>query len=90
MWPLTRPSRERRRLVCLRRQGWSAWAFAMPGEGTEMSARERLEHFREQLEPYRIPTEVGFSSEFPRTETGKPQKHRLRQAALRMLEGGDG
>lgn len=55
------------------------WAFVLPEEGGELSAQEVLQYCREGLETFKIPDQVRFVSEFPRTGLGKVQKTVLRQ-----------
>lgn len=62
--------------------GESAWAFVILEGGMTMSPREVVSYCREALEPYKIPSEVRFLTDFPRTDTGKPQKFKLRTLAL--------
>ncbi len=68
--------------------GEEAWAYLILEEGAEMTAREVVEHCRAALESYKIPSQVRFVADFPRSETGKAQKFRLREQALGQdLEG---
>jgi len=53
-----------------------------------MARQEVLSYCRVELEPYRIPSRVRFVADFPRSETGKPQKFRLREIALCDIKGG--
>jgi fatty-acyl-CoA synthase len=69
-------------------EGESVWAFVILEEGVEMTAREVLDYCRQELEPYKIPSRVQFVDEFPRSATGKPQKFKLREVALRDLKEG--
>jgi fatty-acyl-CoA synthase len=73
--------------------GESAWAFVIledgPEDGAQMTAQEVLDYCRAELEPFKIPSRVRFLTEFPRSETGKPQKFKLRSFALRELKGGE-
>jgi acyl-CoA synthetase (AMP-forming)/AMP-acid ligase II len=46
-----------------------------------------LDHCRAALEPFKIPRHVCFVDEFPRSETGKPRKFKLREQALKDREG---
>lgn len=69
--------------------GESAWAFVLLEKGAQMTARDVLDYCREALEPFKIPSEVRFVPEFPRTETGKPRKFVLRQNALSDQGPGD-
>jgi fatty-acyl-CoA synthase len=68
--------------------GEEAWAYLILEEGAEMTTREVVEHCRAALESYKIPSQVRFVADFPRSETGKAQKFRLREQALGQdLEG---
>jgi len=62
--------------------GENVWAFVLLEYGAEMTAQEVLDYCREALEPHKIPSLVEFVDEFPRSETGKPQKFKLRAAAI--------
>ena len=62
--------------------GEEVWAFVLLEDGVEMNAREVLDFCRTELEPYKIPNEVRFVTDFPRSETGKPQKHQLHAQIL--------
>jgi fatty-acyl-CoA synthase len=66
--------------------GESAWAFVILEHGAAMTPREAVDYCRVALEPYKIPSEVRFVADFPRTATGKPQKFRLRAMALAEAE----
>jgi acyl-CoA synthetase (AMP-forming)/AMP-acid ligase II len=68
--------------------GESVWAFVRLAAGAEMTAPEVLAYCREALESYKIPSQVRFVSEFPRTDTGKPLKFELRDMALQEPKGG--
>ena len=69
-------------------EGESVWAFVLLKDGAEMTAREVLDYCRQELEPYKIPSQVRFMDEFPRSEAGKPQKFKLRETALARPEEG--
>jgi len=69
--------------------GESVWAFICLEEGAQMSAQEVLDYCRTALEPYKIPSQVRFLSEFPRAEIGKPQKMVLRAMAIEEMKGGN-
>ncbi len=47
-----------------------------------LTEREIVEQCRARLEAYEIPEKVWIVADFPRTQTGKPQKFKLRQMAL--------
>ena len=65
--------------------GEEAWAFIILKPGAEMSAQQVLDYCRAELEPYKIPNQVRFVTDFPRTETGKPQKYRIQSDILTEL-----
>jgi len=69
--------------------GESVWAFVVPEGGAEMTAQEVLDYCRAALESYKIPGRVQFVTDFPRSETGKPLKFRLREMALHETKGGE-
>ncbi len=68
--------------------GESVWAFVQLKAGAAVTAREVLDHCRGRLELCKIPSQVRFVSEIPEGEMGKPQKFKLRAAALQETAGG--
>ncbi|MGA2977872.1 MAG: class I adenylate-forming enzyme family protein [Spirochaetia bacterium] len=68
--------------------GESVWAFLRLKENARMTAQEVLDYCRGALEPYKIPSQVRFVSEFPQAEPGKTQKLILRAMAAQELKGG--
>jgi len=54
------------------------WAFVVPAEGSELSARDVLEYCRGALEPFKLPDQVRLVSSLPRSALGKVQKAELR------------
>jgi acyl-coenzyme A synthetase/AMP-(fatty) acid ligase len=64
------------------------WAFLRLKENARMTAQEVLDYCRGALEPYKIPSQVRFVSEFPQAEPGKTQKLILRAMAAQELKGG--
>jgi fatty-acyl-CoA synthase len=48
-----------------------------------MTEQQVLDHCRAELEVFKIPGSVRFVRDFPRSGTGKVQKFKLREAALR-------
>jgi acyl-CoA synthetase (AMP-forming)/AMP-acid ligase II len=66
--------------------GEAAWAFIILKDGAEMTSQEVLDYCRSVLEPYKIPSRVRFLADFPRSDTGKPQKFKLKDEALREME----
>jgi fatty-acyl-CoA synthase/long-chain acyl-CoA synthetase len=69
--------------------GESVCTFVLLEDGATMTSQEVLDYCRAELEVYNIPSRVCFVSEFPRSETGKPQKFKLREMALQEMEGGE-
>jgi fatty-acyl-CoA synthase len=65
--------------------GEQAWAFIIQKPGAELTAVQVLDFCRKELEPYKIPNQVRFVADFPRTEIGKPQKFRLQSNILSEL-----
>jgi len=63
--------------------GEEAWAYLLLEDGAEMAAREVVDYCRAALEPFKMPSQVRFVVDYPRSETGKPQKFKLREQALR-------
>ena len=61
--------------------GEAVWAFIILEEDAEMTAEEVLEYCRAGLEAYKIPNQVRFVPDFPRSAMGKPQKFKLREMA---------
>jgi fatty-acyl-CoA synthase len=68
--------------------GESVWAFVRLKTDVGMTVQDVLDYCRGTLEVWKIPSEVRFLGEFPRAESGKPQKFKLRQAAIQERSGG--
>jgi acyl-CoA synthetase (AMP-forming)/AMP-acid ligase II len=66
--------------------GEQVWAYLISESEEELTSSEVLAFCREELEPFKIPSRVVFVDDFPRSETGKPQKFILRDRALRLEE----
>jgi acyl-CoA synthetase (AMP-forming)/AMP-acid ligase II len=69
--------------------GERVWAFVILEEGAEMTAREVLDYCRLGMEIYKVPDQVRFANDFPRSASGKPQKFKLREMALRKGQAGE-
>ena len=54
-------------------------AFVILNAGKSSTADELIDHCRSKLSKFRVPEEIEFCDEFPRTSVGKIQKHILRQ-----------
>jgi fatty-acyl-CoA synthase len=61
-------------------------AFVTLVEGMTANAQEIIAHTRERLARFKVPEEVVFHIELPRTSTGKIRKHELRAAHLAEQE----
>lgn len=69
-------------------EGEAVWAFIIPERPQGLDEREALQYCRDVLEPYKIPARVVVMEDFPRSETGKPQKYKLREAVLGANDSG--
>ena len=69
--------------------GERVWAFVILEEGAEMTDHQVLDHCRAEMEAYKLPDRVTFVADFPRSAQGKPQKFKLREAALQEMRGGE-
>jgi len=59
-----------------------AWVVLKPGyTGNEPMLKELQEFVKKTIAPYKYPRAIQFAAELPRTETGKLQRFRLRQAS---------
>ena len=65
--------------------GEEVWAFIILKQGTELTARQVLDYCRRDLEIFKIPNQVRFVTDFPRTELGKVQKYRLQSQIMAEL-----
>ncbi|MBC7224250.1 MAG: acyl--CoA ligase [Anaerolineae bacterium] len=59
------------------------WAFIIREPDADLTEQEVIAYCREALEAYKIPDQVRFVEDFPRSALGKPQKFVLREQALR-------
>ncbi|GAA2198960.1 AMP-binding protein [Sinomonas flava] len=60
-------------------------AFVVRGRGSELTAEVLSGHVRELLAGFKVPREIHFTDQLPKTSTGKTLKHELR--ALAAVEG---
>ena len=60
------------------RWGESVLAIIKIGEGEDLTENEVITYSREHLASYKKPRYVKFAMDFPRTLSGKVQKHKLR------------
>ncbi|HVA32684.1 MAG TPA: AMP-binding protein [Candidatus Baltobacteraceae bacterium] len=61
-----------------------AFVVLVPGcTGDDAKAEELREYCKAQIASFKAPREIEFVGELPRTETGKLQRYKLRQAAAR-------
>ncbi len=74
------PDEERGQIV-------KAFIVLNPGAGAaEETVRELQDFVKAQIAPYKYPRQIEFVPSLPRTETGKLQRFRLRQACHRWLK----
>jgi len=59
--------------------GESPAAIVVIKNGEKASGQELINYCREKIAGYKVPRVVEFASEIPRTPTGKPKKHVLRE-----------
>jgi len=57
--------------------GEEVWAFIILKSGSKLNVQQVLDYCRAELEPFKVPSQVRFVNDFPRSEIGKPQKYRL-------------
>jgi 2-aminobenzoate-CoA ligase len=72
-----------------RTRGFVVKAFVVLAPGRTPSAElvdELQEHAKRELAPYKYPRAIEFVDKLPRTETGKIQRYRLRQADVLPLQ----
>jgi acyl-CoA synthetase (AMP-forming)/AMP-acid ligase II len=60
-------------------------AFVILEEGRILTEKEIVSQCRKNLEAYEIPERIWFVADYPCTQTGKPQKFKLRQIALEKV-----
>jgi 2-aminobenzoate-CoA ligase len=64
-----------------------AFVVMRPGTAaTEATVKELQEFVKSQIAPYKYPRSIEFVPSLPRTETGKLQRYRLREAARQAAE----
>lgn len=52
--------------------------FVILKKGENITEEELLEHCRQHLAKFKVPDEIEFVEDFPRTSVGKIQKHKLK------------
>jgi fatty-acyl-CoA synthase len=70
--------------------GESVWAFVIPQDATTLTEQGIMAHCRSSLEAYEVPQHVRITQDFPRASGAKPQKHKLREIALKESQYHDG
>ncbi len=58
--------------------GESIKAVIVLKDGLQMDAKKVQKHCMQKLAPFKIPKEVGFVKDYPRTSSGKVRKHLLK------------
>jgi acyl-CoA synthetase (AMP-forming)/AMP-acid ligase II len=66
--------------------GEKVLALVIPEEQERITPKEILDYCREGLEVHMIPSDVQLADDFPRAESGKPQKFKLREEAVKKRE----
>lgn len=61
--------------------------FIILKEGEQATPEEFIRYFRENLAPYKVPAEVEFRTELPKSPIGKILRRQLREEELRKVEG---
>jgi fatty-acyl-CoA synthase len=65
------------------RTGEAGYAFVELHPGAELDAQRIIAHCRQHIASYKVPREVEFVTEWPRTSTGKLQKLALKERAAK-------
>ena len=60
------------------KRGEVAKTFLVLKPGTKLTEEEVIARCREKLAPYKVPTEIEFLDDLPRTPVGKPDRKSLR------------
>jgi len=68
------------------RYGEEIMAWIITRDGATMNEDDVREYCRGKIAHYKIPRYVATCNEFPMTVTGKIQKHKLREQAIKTLE----
>ena len=68
------------------RYGEDVGAFIIPKEGVNLCAQDVNDFCKNHIARYKIPRYVFFVNEYPLTGSGKIQKFRLREMALKLCE----
>lgn len=68
------------------KRGETPKAFIVLKPGETMTEEEVKEYCRQFLAPYKVPTEVAFIDELPRTSVGKPMRRALRDQELAKIK----
>jgi long-chain acyl-CoA synthetase len=63
--------------------------FVVLREGETATAEEVVDFCRDKLAAYKLPTEVAFMAELPKTNVGKVLKKELRAQELERRQAGD-
>ncbi len=66
--------------------GEEVMAYIQLKEGEEVTPEEIFEYFKEQLSWHKLPKRIEIVSEFPLTASGKVQKYKLQERAIKKYE----
>ena len=63
------------------KRGEAVKLYVVLKEGAALTAEQVIEYCRTKLAPYKVPSEVEFIQELPRTSVGKPDRKAMREIA---------
>ncbi|HXY39559.1 MAG TPA: AMP-binding protein [Vicinamibacteria bacterium] len=76
--------------VASEKYGEEVAAFVVPKEGQSVTTEEVQDFCRGRISRHKVPRYVFFVGEYPMTGSGKIQKYKLREAALKLLQPAEG
>ncbi len=65
-------------------RGETVKVYVVLKEGAQLNKRELIARCREKLAPYKVPTDVEFVQDLPRTPAGKPDRKALRAMSVKQ------
>lgn len=68
------------------KRGETVKVFLVLKPGESMTKEEVIDYCRQFLAPYKVPTEVEFITELPRTSVGKPMRRALREQEIAKMQ----
>ena len=61
-------------------------AFVMLNDGVQLTEEDIQDYARTKIARYKVPKHIFFVKEYPLTASGKIQKFKLRELAVKLLE----